>query len=91
MPTKSLYSRKLSGEIAKSAKPFTLRNFHVIRMNESKWGVVKEGSFHTLKTFLNQRGAINFASESALKNTGEVIVHARSGEIKRRISFVQNS
>jgi hypothetical protein len=89
MVKKSLYTRKLGRAVAKNAQPVSSGRYHVISGEAKKWAVVPEGSVHAVKAFSTKKDAVTYAKRSALKKTGEVIIHERTGQIRDRISFAK--
>lgn len=89
MVKKSLYTRKLGSAVAKSAQRVRPGRYHVISGEAEKWTVVPEGSVYAVKVFSTQKDAVTYAKQSASKRTGEVIIHERTGQIRDRISFVE--
>jgi transcriptional regulator of met regulon len=91
MARKLIYTKKLGGIVARSAQVLNSGRYHVISGEAQKWVVVPEGSIRVVKVFPTQRQAVNFAKQTASKRTGEVIIHARTGQIKDTISFAKNN
>ena len=89
MARKSLYTRKLGVAVARSARVLPPRKYHVISGNAKKWTVVPEGRVHPVRIFPTQNEAVQYASQTASKKAGEVIIHERTGQIKDRISFAE--
>ena len=87
MERKRMYTKKLGAKVAKSAQPQIAIRYHVISAESSKWAVVSEGSTRAMKAFITKDQAVNFAKDTASKKTGEVIIHAVSGQIADTISF----
>lgn len=88
MQRKRIYTKKLGSTVARSAQSGLVR-FHVISSESTKWSVVSEGSTRALKAFSTRDQAINFAKETASRKTGEVIIHAESGQIADTISYLK--
>ncbi len=89
MAKKSLYTKRLGAVVASGARSVTSGRYHVISGEARNWSVVSEGSVRPVKAFDSQEDAINFAKKSALKKTGEVIVHAKTGQIRDMISYAK--
>lgn len=89
MAKKSLYTKKLGAKVASRAQAIGSGRYHVISGEAKKWTVVSEGSVHPVKSFSSQKNAVNFAKQTALKKTGEVIVHAKTGQIRDMISYAK--
>jgi hypothetical protein len=89
MVGKSLYTRKLGRAVAKEARALSPRKYHVISGNAKKWTVVPGGRVHPVRIFATQKEAVQYASQTASKTRGEVIIHERTGQIKDRISFAE--
>lgn len=87
MKGKRMYTRKLGSTVARSAHASVSVRYHVISNESTKWSVVSEGSTRALKAFSTKDEAINFAKENASRKTGEVIIHAISGQIADTISY----
>lgn len=75
--------------MAMSAKVRGSGRYHVISGDAESWSVVPEGSVRPLRAFTNQTAAVHFAKLTASKKTGEVIVHARSGQVRNMISYAK--
>ncbi len=86
MEKRRMYTKKLGSAVAKSAQSGLVR-YHVISSESSKWSVVSEGSTRAMRAFTTKDQAIDFAKETASRKTGEVIVHATSGQIADTISY----
>lgn len=87
MAKRSLYTKKLGNDVAKSARPSNPIRYHVISGDSKKWTVVPEGSIRAVKAFSTQRQAITFAKHTAVKKSGEVIIHGKTGQIIDLVSF----
>lgn len=87
MPKKSLYTKKLGMQVANDAQPTFLGHYHVISANARKWTVVSEGKVRPLKVFTTQKAAISFARRTASLKTGVVYIHAKTGQVRDKISF----
>ena len=89
MAKKLIYTKKLGGIVARSAQAVSSGRYHVISGEAKKWTVVPEGSVRVVKVFSTKQAAVSFAKQTASKKTGEVIVHARTGQIKDTFSFAK--
>lgn len=91
MAIKSLYTKKLGQTVANSAQPLHSGRYHVISTLTVayKWVVVPDGSVHAIKAFSSQIEAVNYASQSASKKTGEVVIHGKMGQVSNKISFAK--
>jgi len=68
----------------------TIANFYHISQNKDEksarykeWRVRKQGSDKTIQYFLTQKEAIDFSENLALNNEGNVVVHKRTGKIRK--------
>lgn len=84
-----IYTKKLGTRLAVSAKPVNIRKYHVIIGNSEKWTVVADGNIRATKVFETKLGAIEFATATADKIEGEVIIHKDTGEIENRVSLAK--
>ena len=89
MEKKSLYTKKLGAAVASRTHVTNSGRYHVISGEAKKWSVVAEGSVRPVKAFSSMEEAINFAKQTASKKTGEVIIHAETGQISDRISYAK--
>ena len=89
MARKSLYTKRLGAVVASKAQSATTGRYHVISGDTKKWSVVSEGSVRAVKAFDSKKDAVNFAKKTASKKTGEVIVHAKTGQIRDMISYAK--
>ncbi|WP_158975477.1 DUF2188 domain-containing protein [Cellulophaga sp. L1A9] len=89
MSKKIIYTKKLGNKVAVSAKPDVLRKFHVINSVGRKWAVVADGSTLPTKVFTTKFKAIEFATKTACKIEGEVVIHKNTGEIEKRFSVAK--
>ncbi len=89
MAKKSLYTKKLGAQVASRAQDVNAGRYHVISGESKKWTVVPAGSVRPVKSFSSQKDAVDFAKQTALKETGEVIVHAKTGKIRDTISYAK--
>ncbi len=90
MANKSFYTKKLGEIVARYASPSFLRGrYHVISGMSGKWAVVPGGHVKPIKSFVTQSEAISYAKESALRTTGEVIIHSKTGQMRDKISFAK--
>ncbi len=87
MPKKSLYTKKLGMKVASDALPELVGHYHVISGDSSKWTVVSEGKVRPMKVFSTQKAAISFARRTASLKTGVVYIHAKTGQVRDKISF----
>ncbi len=84
--SKAIYTKKLGRSVADLARPRGTYKYYVMEEN-SKWSVVSEGSVKALKVFATSDLAIEFAKEKAIRDTVEVVVVTRYGQIKQRLSY----
>ena len=91
MARKSFYTKKLGQAVAKAAQTVNAGRYHVISAitGTDRWAVVPDGSVAALKLFSTQTEAVEFASKTASKKTGEVVIHGKDGQVKDKISFAQ--
>jgi Uncharacterized protein conserved in bacteria (DUF2188) len=89
MAKKLVYTKRLGGIVARSAQAISSGRYHVISGEAKKWTVVPEGSVRVVKVFATQQQAVSFAKQTASRKTGEVIIHARTGQIRDTISFAK--
>lgn len=91
MARKSFYTKKLGQAVARSAQTVNAGRYHVISALTitDRWAVVPEGSVYALKVFSTQTEAVEYASKTASKKTGEVVIHGKDGQVKNKISFTQ--
>ncbi len=89
MSKRRIYSKRLGTSVAQSARPVNSRKFHVITGDGEKWRVVADGNTRATKVFSTKGGAVRFAKETAVKISGEVIVHKDSGEVEERVSLAK--
>jgi hypothetical protein len=88
MARRSFYTKKLGAVVANTKPVIGVVRYHVISGEANKWSVVAHGSVHPVKVFSSRDEAIQFAKQTASRQTGEVIIHAQTGQIRDRISFV---
>ncbi len=86
---KSLYTKRLGAVVASRAQNATSGRYHVISGEARRWSVVSEGSVRAVRAFDSKKDAVSFAKKTALKKTGEVIVHAKTGQIRDMISYAK--
>ncbi|TXD51641.1 MULTISPECIES: DUF2188 domain-containing protein [unclassified Polaribacter] len=84
-----IYTKKLGTRVAVSAKPVNTRKYHVIIGNAEKWTVVADGNVRATKVFETKLGAIEFATSTAHKIEGEVIIHKETRQIENRVSLAK--
>ncbi|WP_427872342.1 DUF2188 domain-containing protein [Flavobacterium sp. MMS24-S5] len=89
MKRKSIYTKKLGQSVASKAHSLGIAKYHVISI-DSNWSVVSEGNVRATRSFRTVEQAVDFAKEKASEKTGEVVVHANTGQIKDRISYSHN-
>jgi hypothetical protein len=89
MAEKSLYTKRLGAAVASRARNGSSGRYHVISGEARKWSVVSEGSVRPFRAFDTKKEAVNFAKKTASKKTGEVIVHAKTGQIRDMISYAK--
>jgi hypothetical protein len=89
MSKRRIYSKRLGTSVAESARPVNSRKFHVVTGEGEKWSVVADGNTRATKVFNTKGGAIRFAKETAVKISGEVIIHKDSGEVEERVSLAK--
>jgi hypothetical protein len=87
MARKSLYTKRLGIDVAGGARPLYPIRYHVISRTTNGWAVVPEGSVRGLKAFSTQRQAVTFARQTASRKNGEVVIHAKTGQIRDLVSF----
>ena len=87
MARKSLYTKRLGIDVARSARPLHPIRYHVISGATNGWTVVPEGSVRGVKAFLTQTQAVTFAKQTASRKNGEVIIHGKTGQIRDLVSF----
>lgn len=58
--------------------------YHII-VELGKWCVVPDGKIRARRICKTEEEAISFAQAIIADNTGEVIVHTNSGDVKHRI------
>jgi hypothetical protein len=80
-----IYTKKLGTRVAVSAKPVNTGKYHVIIGTAKKWTVVADGNIRATKVFETKLGAIEFATATANKIQGEVIIHKETGQIENRV------
>jgi Uncharacterized protein conserved in bacteria (DUF2188) len=85
MSQKSLYTKKLGRVVARDAASNKGR-LHIIS-GGNNWKVVGEGKVRPSRIFASRREAIRYASDVARKQSGMIIVHSETGEIKEELSF----
>ena len=87
MARKSIYSKKLGGAVADSAKGSAPGKFHIISSQSGKWAVISDGTVRPVRAFYSRQKAGSFARQYALaQSAGEVVIHGEDGSIENRIS-----
>ena len=86
---KRYYTKELGKTVARGARRINSGRYHVISGDAQKWMVVSGGRIRSLKVFSTQRGAVNFAKQTASRQNGEVFIHDRTGQIRDTISFAK--
>lgn len=77
-------------DIKTEKKPKKADVYHISQNKDSesehfkKWRVRKQGSQKTIKFFKTQKEAILFAEDLASKNGGKVVVHKKTGAIRKQ-------
>jgi hypothetical protein len=88
MAKRSMYTKRLGGQVAKNAKGSIDGKFHIVSSQTGKWAVVSEGSVRPVRAFGTQKEAVTFAKKYAVeRSAGEVVIHGKDGSIRDRISY----
>jgi hypothetical protein len=62
------------------------KNVHVVP-NDGQWGVKIEGNEKMSRNFETQKEASVYGKQRAIENSGELLIHAKNGQIREKNSF----
>jgi hypothetical protein len=68
-----------------------IKGHHVVTNPDGGWSVRRSGAAKASKTFGTQRDAVDFARDQARRQNGELYVHGRNGQIRKRNSYGKDS
>lgn len=88
MAKKLTYTKTLGNAVSSAARDIKIGKYHVISAQTGRWAVVSEGATRPMRAFATQRAAVTFAKQYVVSNsTGEVVIHAKDGKIRDRITI----
>ncbi|MBC2602988.1 DUF2188 domain-containing protein [Puniceicoccus vermicola] len=60
---------------------------HVVKNPRGKWSVRRSGASRSIRNFGTQNEAIDYAKQTAKKESGELYIHGSNGRIRERNSY----
>lgn len=59
-------------------------NYHIVKREDGKWHVKREGAEKALKLFDTQAEAIAYAKEKAVNQENKIVIHKKDGKIRKQ-------